>query len=223
MKKITNQKAASAVRVIGGADGPTSVFLVGKNGSKRTLKQNICRILFTLRKKCIARFLKANPHTIDQVIRYAKRKWGYRAISKNTNEYKAEYAQTRASFILQYKPELLGEFKEHPSLTGRDEESIRRFMELMDKRQKAAEAVPVELFDIDLCILERKKRGFRSKLIFEKKYAYIGASASGRSKKEMKRDHKVFRDVYRYYGVSQNDMDHQTKRYEEVLGVLAGR
>lgn len=221
MKKTMNKKAAASVSVIRGTDGPTSIFLIGKKDSKRTLRQNMQRKLFALRKRHIAKSLKAEPHTMDQVIEYAKSKWGYADISKNSEEYKTEYIQMRTSFILQHKPELLGEFKDFPQLEGQDESDIEHFMAMMNQRQKAAEEIPTEQFDIDLCILEMTKRAFESKLVFEKNYGYIGGSASGESKKPMKRYDRIFRDVYRYYGVSQADIDNQTKRYKEVLGMLA--
>ncbi len=223
MKKTIDKKAASAVSIIGAEDGPTSVFLVGGKDSKRTLKQKVHKKLFTLRKKRIAKSLKANPHTMEQVIEYAKSKWGYTDIGKNSDKYKTEYSQMRAAFILQYKPELLGELKDYPKLEGRDEDSIRRFIALQDQRQKAAEEVPVKLFDIDLCILEMNKGEFWSRLTFEGDYGYIGGSASGASKKEMKKYDKIFRDIYKYYGVTQADIDNKTKRYEDVLRRLAAR
>lgn len=219
------KKAAGAVTVIQGEDGPTSYFFLGGKGLKRTLKQKIQSKLFALRKKRIARHLKANPHTMEQVIEYVKNKWGYIDIGKESEEYKTEYAQMRASFIMMYKPELLGELKERPKLEGKDEESIKSFMLAIEQRQKAAEEIPTELFDIDLCILEMHKEGLDSKLIIEKNYGYIGgsASASGKSKKAMKRWNRVFCEVYQYYGVTQSDIDNQTKRYEELLRTLARR
>lgn len=221
------KKAASAVTVIQGADGPTSVFFLGGKGSKRTLKQKIQSKLFALRKKRIARHLKANQHTMEQVIEYAKNKWGYTDISKDSGEYKTEYAQMRASFIMMYKPELLGELKERPKLEDKDEESVKHYMELMEQWQKAAEKAAeetsTELFDIDLYILEMHQEGLDSKLIIEKNYGYIGGSASGDSKKKMKKHDRVFREVYKYYGVTQDDIDNQTKRYDELLRTLARR
>lgn len=159
------KKKASSVSIIGGADGPTSIFLIGETGVKRTLKQKIQQELFTLRKRHIAKSLKADPHTMEQVIEYAKNKWGYTAISKESEEYKMEYAQLRAAFIWQYNPELLGKFKDYPELEGRDKDSINHFMMLINQRQKAAEDIPTELFDIDLCIMETHKSEFTSKLV----------------------------------------------------------
>ena len=122
--------------------------------------------------------MKADPHTMEQVIEYAKRKWGYTEVSKNSSQYKTEYIEMRASFLLQYKPELLGELEERPELEVQDENSIKHFMALMERRMESAKAIPTELFDIDMCILEMNKGEFNSRLTFEKNYGYIGGSAS---------------------------------------------
>ena len=37
----------------------------------------------------------------------------------------------------------------------------------------------------------------------------------------MKKFEKLFRKVYIYYGVTQKDIDEHTKRYEELVRVLA--
>jgi hypothetical protein len=39
----------------------------------------------------------------------------------------------------------------------------------------------------------------------------------------MKKYEKLYRDIYRYYGVSQEDIDHKTARYKDVIKTLAGR
>lgn len=222
MKKVHTTNRSDAVSVISGDDGPTSIFLL-RNDSKTTLRQNLQKNLYGYRKKRTARSLKANPHTMDQVTEYARNKWGYADIDRDSEEYQTEYRQMRASFLLQYKSELLGEWKDYPQLEGRDPDNMKRFLTSIDQMQNAAANVPTELFDIDLCILEKNSSSSRSRLIFEKTYGYIGSSASGSSQKEMQAHRRIYRDIYRYYGVAQEDIDHQTRRYEEVLGVLAAR
>ena len=59
-----------------------------------------------------------------------------------------------------------------------------------------------------------------SSFLIEKNYELISSSSSG-SKSEMKKFEKLFRKVYMYYGVTQNDIDEHTKRYEELVRVLA--
>lgn len=45
IRKVNNEKAAAAIAVIGGASGPTSVFVMGKNKSEHRL-QTVCSPLF---------------------------------------------------------------------------------------------------------------------------------------------------------------------------------
>ena len=59
-----------------------------------------------------------------------------------------------------------------------------------------------------------------SSFLIEKNYELISSSSSG-SKSEMKKFEELFRKVYMYYGVTQKDIDEHTKRYEELVRVLA--
>lgn len=221
VKKQFDKKAVSHVEIIGGADGPTSVFVLGEEHGKTTLKQMIYKSLYTKREKRVIRSIKANSHSMDEVIEYTKTKWGYSEADRDTEEFQTEYRELRNAFLLQYSPELLGELAELPKLESHSADAVKAFMEQMDQRKKAAEEISKELFDIELCVLERRDKDVSSKIMIEKKYGYIGGSASG--KKNIKKFDKLFRDIYKYYGVSQEDIDKKTKRYEELIKVLAGR
>jgi hypothetical protein len=56
-------------------------------------------------------------------------------------------------------------------------------------------------------------------ITIEKRFGYIGGGVSG-NKKEMRRFHKIFKDVHRYYGVTGEDIQKKSKRYEEVVRAL---
>ena len=53
--------------IIGGADGPTSVFLIKKN-IKLTLRQKLEKCRYKLKRAYVERTIKANSHTLDEVI-----------------------------------------------------------------------------------------------------------------------------------------------------------
>ncbi|MCM1496308.1 MAG: hypothetical protein NC089_10995 [Bacteroides sp.] len=221
MKKQFDKKVVSHVEIINGADGPTSVFILGKKHGKATLKQIIYKSLYAKREKRAIKSIKANPHSMDEVIEYTKTKWGFSETDRDTAEFQTEYRELRAAFLLQYNPKLLGDLAEFPKLESHGADAVKAFMEQMDKRKKVAEEISKELFDIELCILERRENDVSSKVIIEKKYGYIGGSASGT--KNIKMFDKIFRDIYKYYGVSQEDIDKKTKRYEELIKTLAAR
>jgi len=222
--RLGKNKRVSSVSIIEGQDGPTSFFIVGRKNLKQTLKQNIQKFFYDAREKRIVKSLKANPHSMEQVADYIVTELGFSEVDRTETEYKTEYFQMRASFILQYNPELLGDLAKAPKLENHEEEAIKLFMEQIEQRQKAAENIPPDIFDIDLHIYEKDSgNNNQSKIIIEKNYGYIGGSASGSKNSFMKEFDKTFRKVYLYYGVTQKDIDNSTKRYIELVKTLARR
>ena len=51
------------------------------------------------------------------------------------------------------------------------------------------------------------------------KLVIIGGGASG-NKKEMRKFQRIYRDVHRYYGVTSEDIENKSKRYEQVVRAL---
>ncbi|RKI25177.1 hypothetical protein D7V82_13895 [bacterium 1xD8-6] len=222
--RLGKNKKVGSISIIEGHDGPTSFFIAGRKNLKQTLKQNIQKFFYDAREQRIVKSLKANPHSMEQVADYIVTELGFSEVDRTETEYKTEYFQMRASFILQYKPELLGDLAEAPKLENHEEEAIKLFMEQIEQRQKAAENIPPDIFDIDLHIYEKDSgNNNQSKLIIEKNYGYIGGSASGSKNGFMKEFDKTFRKVYLYYGVTQKDIDNSTKRYIELVKTLARR
>ena len=182
------EKSAAAIGIIGGADGPTAVITAGR---KVPLKHRIRKQWFDFRRKQIAKRIKPQPHTMDEVMQYLQSRYGFAEVKKESEEYLREYREMRCSSILQYAPELLGEY-----------------------------AIPKETFDIEYYVFEQKDRDGKMQFYFEKRFGYIGASASG-TKKYMKSFGKLYRDVYRYYGVTQEDIDSESRRYKKQVNCLA--
>lgn len=52
---------------IEGYDGPTAVFIAGRNKENIALRQRIQRFINRTRRKYIENHIKAEPHTINQV------------------------------------------------------------------------------------------------------------------------------------------------------------
>ena len=53
--------------------------------------------------------LSCESHSLDEVIEYIVNRYGFAEVDKDAEEFPEEYQQMRASFIIQYAPELLGE------------------------------------------------------------------------------------------------------------------
>ena len=53
----------------------------------------------------------------------------------------------------------------------------------------------------------------------ERRWGLISCSYSGK-KEEMKKLKAIYKDVYLYYGVSEEDIRNQTERFQELVNVL---
>ncbi len=60
-------KVASSVSIIGGADGPTSIFIAGKGG-KVKLRTRIQNYFLKIRRNRIKKQITTNPHTLEEVV-----------------------------------------------------------------------------------------------------------------------------------------------------------
>ena len=64
---------ADNVTIIGGADGPTSVFLLGKeHGGKRSLRQKMQEYIYDRKKKKAERHIRADGHSLEEVADYIR-------------------------------------------------------------------------------------------------------------------------------------------------------
>ena len=52
---------------IEGSDGPTAVFIAGRNNGTITIRQRIQQFINRTRRKHIEKYIKAEPHTNKQV------------------------------------------------------------------------------------------------------------------------------------------------------------
>ena len=211
-------KRASAATMIGGADGPTSVVVIKKN-PKLTLRQKIEKFKYKMKRAYVERTLKAKSHSMDEVMEYIVNVQGF--VELGNDEVQQEYKEMRASFIMQYEPELLGEYATMPQLKSESQEDIQAHIKQFEEHQQRAMEIPVTEFDIDFHKFQIPSDDINDNMhiTIEKKFAYIGGGVSG-NKKIMKRFKHIYKDVYRYYGVTSEDIRNKSKRYEQVVRAL---
>lgn len=217
---------ASAIGIIGGADGPTSVFMAGKvNGKKLPLKARLKhkwkQSRYKKRRETMEKTIVANPHTLDEVILYMKDKYGAVELSKESRRFMEQQKYLKESLILKYMPELLGDLPELEGPKDFDQKSLQEYMEKVNERTEMASQVPEELFPIDYHIYEMHFEGIGDiHFEVEKNWSFLSGGYSGK-KKGMKKLGKINRDIYQYYGVTQKDIDEKSERYSLLLTVLA--
>ena len=142
------KKIASAVSVIGGTDGPTSVFLLKKN-AKLTLRQKIQRTKNKINRFYVGKTLSCESHSLDEVMEYIVNRYGFVEVDKDSGEFAEEYQQMRASFIIQYAPELLGESTACSKLKSELPEDVEVYIRQSEERMQRAMEIPSTEFDID--------------------------------------------------------------------------
>ena len=204
--------------VIGKSDGPTAVTVIKRN-SKLTLKQKLEKCKYKIKRAYVEHTIKAKGHSLDEVIDYIINKHGF--VEIDNDEVRFERDEMRASFIMQYAPELLGEYATMPRLKSESKEDIQAHIREFQERQQRAMEIPIEKFDIDVHKFQISFEDINDNMyiIVEKRFAYIGGGVSG-DKKVMRRFHRIFKDVHRYYGVTAEDIKNKTKRYEQVIRAL---
>lgn len=211
-------KGISSTTMIEGADGPTAVFVIKKN-AKLTLRQKIEKLKYKIKRIYVERTIKAKSHTIDEVMEYIVNVHGFVELAKD--EVQQEYNEMRASFIMQYASELLGEYATIPRLKSDSQEDIQAHIKQFQDRQQRAIEIPTAEFDIDFHKFQISFDDINDNIhiTVEKRFAYIGGGASG-NKKVMKRFQRIYKDVYRYYGVSNEDIKDKSERYEQLIRIL---
>lgn len=90
--------------------------------------------MYDFRRKRVIKFLRADSHSVDEVADYVVRELGYTEVSPSDETYQTEYSNMRASFLLQYRPELLGDLTEPQRPQQWDEKSVMEFMKQIEQR-----------------------------------------------------------------------------------------
>lgn len=214
------KKCASAVSVIGGADGPTSVFLLKRN-QKLTVRQKLQRFKYNIKKAYVEKTLKAEAHSLDEVMTYLVKVHGFVELEKDSDEMREEYSRMRASFLIQHAPELLGEYAKLPKLESESREDILTYVRQSEERIQKAMEIPVTEFDIDFHKFQISFEDINDNIhfLFEKRFGYIGGGASG-NKKILKRFRRLDKEIHRYYGVTEEDIRTKSQRYKDVVRAL---
>lgn len=215
------KKSKNAVSIIGGSDGPTAVFIAGKN-KKIPLKQRMRRFKYKIKRVFVEKTLKCRSHSMDEVIKYIARRYGFIEVNNDSGEIDEEYRQMKSSFLIQHAPELLGEYAESPQLTSKSPEDIKTYLKQNEERIQKASEIPPAVFDIDFHKLVKTFDDINDSIsiIIEKRYSYIGGGASG-NKKLIRKFSQIYKDIYRYYGVTKEDKENKTDRYRDVVRILS--
>ncbi len=212
-------KGAGSVSIIGGADGPTSIFIAGKGG-KVKLTTRIQNYFRKLKRNRVKKRITANPHTLEEVVQWLKREYGAVEVSQQSHNYLEQRKCLKASLVMRHRPDLLGELMDLEPPKGEDVEALKAFWEQIQGREKMAAEIADDIFPLDFHIYEVKcPKNCMMQIGVETVWQAIDGSFSG-DKKNMKQLKKLFREIYLYYGVTSEDIKNETERYKSLLATL---
>ena len=212
-------KVAGSVSIIGGADGPTSIFIAGKGG-KVKLTTRIRNYFRIVKRNRIKKKITANPHTLEEVVEWLKREHGAVEVSQQSHSYLEQKNSLKASLIMRHRPDLLGEPVNLEPPDGEDMEALKTFMGQIQERCDRAAEIADNIFPIDFHIYEIKwAENDRMQIGVETIWQVLDVSFS-EDKKTRKQLEKLLKRLYLYYGVTAEDIKNETERYKSLLGVL---
>lgn len=216
-------KSAGSVSIIGGADGPTSYFIAGKGG-KVKFTTRIRNALYRIKRNRIKRRIRANPHTLEEVVAMLKRNYAAKEVSEQSHDYLEQKRSLKASLVMRRRPDLPGEWMDlrmpERMLEGEDTEAFKAFFAQIEERNRLAEEIADDIFPMDFHLYEIRCHGNGfMRIAVETVWQVIDGSFCG-DRKSMKRLRKLYREICLYYGVTAGDIENETRRYQSLLTVL---
>ena len=146
-------KSARSVSIIGGADGPTSIFIAGKSG-KINILECLKRYCYRKKKSKIEKTIIADAHTLEEVVICLKKHFNAKEISQKSSKYLERQKCLKESLIMNYHPELLGGLAKITYLDSFDDRSLKEFWKQLELRRKKAQTVGDDVFPMDYHLYE---------------------------------------------------------------------
>ena len=212
-------KSKSGVSIIGGADGPTSIFIAGR-AQKRPLKVRIRSILYRFKRKIAEKKVVAGEHTLDELVQYAKNSYNLIETNSSERKYIEQQNNLKESLILQHKPEILGEMKDIPKPNIYNEKSIREYLCKIEARREMIAEMPDNVIPMKFHLYEIRIGDDSLEMNIDYIWNIFAISYSG-NKKVMKQFQKISKDLYIFYGVSEDDIKKKTERYLSLVTALS--
>ncbi len=216
MKEKTN----SSVSVIGGADGPTSIFIAGKTG-KKPLRVRFRNYIYQRKQHRVEKKIVAMPHTLQEVARYAMEKYSAVEVPTIETKYIEKRKSAKEGLIIKYKPELLGDMLNVQIPTHYDEDAIKALNQQIQERSKRIAEIPDSEIPMDFHVYEVRKDENTLDIDMDYKWNIFAVSYGGGSKKVMKQFQKIAKELYLYYGVAEEDIRNKTERYSHLVAILS--
>lgn len=215
-------KAASSVSIIGGSDGPASIFLVGKKyREKNPIKR--FKQLYHIKKhqyklNRVKKFIQPGAYTLEDTICYMEETFGIREADFTSPYYDVNRREMRFALVQRERIDLLPKQPELDEI--HDKEAVAGWLSELDEWEKQARAIveklPPEVLNMDyrLFVLDKGEDGsMQVDMEMNRGLMQVQYSGTGFG--------SIQKAIYLYYGVSKEDITDKTERYQNLVTVLA--
>lgn len=212
-------KSKKSVSIIGGAYGPTSVFIAGRGG-RQPLKARIQNHVYKCKRKKAEKKIVAGTHTLEEVVAYAMYNYKAVEVSATERQYVEQRKSLKEGLILRNKPELLEALKDISKPDISNEDSIREYFEQLQDRSEMINEIPESEMPMDFHIYKIEMSENYLEMEIDFIWNVFSVSYSG-NKQTIKQVKKIAQDLYIYYGVSEDDIREKSERYSSLLMALS--
>ena len=162
----------------------------------------------------------ADAHTLDELVQYAMNTYNLIETNSTERKYIEQQKSLKESLILQHKPEVLGEMKDIPKPDISNEESVREYFCKINTRSEMIAEMPDDVIPMNFHLYEIRIGDDSLEMEIDYIWNIFGISYCG-NKKVMKQFEKISKDLYIYYGVSEDDIKKKTERYLSLVTALS--
>lgn len=218
------KKRASSVSIIGGASGPTSIFIAGKKAPKPGSKEFREKALQEKFADNFAKFVKPGKKSMKDLEIYLLAHFHAKEIPLDESRRKV----IKSNVILNSYPDILATKTYHPGPAPRAKDLIK-FEETSRKRFEESENYPEENLNLDMHVFQF--------------YFYLDGKVIGEYDVEMENNteyitigyhlnhpvshdavsaayNEITYDIFRFIGVSQEDIDNRTNKFITLMHIF---
>lgn len=205
--------------IIGGSDGPTSIFIAGRWKSPMNFFR---KLRFKIKKKKIYSSWNRPPHTLDEVILYIVQKYNAVELPADNRERQESFHSFKAGLVAKYYPELLEERPVSPaSVDFNDREAVEQLLGEQQKWYERVLMIPDERISCDYHYFVIHLKGKGEIRIETDKVHELFSAGYWAEKHKRRYLQRIVKDIYSYYGMSRKDIEDNSERARALVAVLA--
>ncbi len=210
---------ACSIGIIGGADGPTAIYLKDRNNYKIPLRIRIRNKIAMYKRNRIHAGLQANPpvpHTLQETLQYACEKYSATELPATNPDVMRQKTDWWESLVLRKHPELTEEYN---LLNPPDTEEEPDFHQIRMRSEWIKKNVPVDAVPTDFHVYKIVLGEGRLHIQADFAWDYLSVDYSGPGK-NTKQFQKISADLYLYRGLTPIDIEQKTQRYHMLMAIL---